>query len=121
MKHHRNQVTGYYRYKTYNEKNEKFVKIEHFAADLSFCSKIIINGIPFIRIKYDYKPYLFFKYLWSFINWYKRPMLKNIRTYPIISIVLKFIFKFMYAIIVSLIGGILLIMYSNEIKNLLNY
>ncbi|TXD47371.1 hypothetical protein [Polaribacter sp. IC063] len=116
---HKNEITKEYRYKKFEVNTQKYIGIQMFPSTLGLYYSQSFKGIKYVFFKHDYKPYFIFKYLWSFINWNKRPKLKNIKEKPIISNIFKFLSKFIIEFLIAIIISIILLLYGNEIKEML--
>jgi len=120
MNEHFNRVKNRYRYKKINLKTQKLIGFHFTPTDLGYSTNQLSNSIRCVLVRYDYKPYWFFKIIWSLIIWYKRPKLKTIKKYPIISIASKFMFIVIIPAIIGLIIGILLLIYRDNIISFFN-
>ena len=115
----KNELTKKYRYKLIETTNNRFSDIVFEPMPISHNTHRSVNGKGFHFIPYDYKPYWIFRYLWSFINRYKRPKLKKIKANPIVSKIFRFISKFIIQLLIALIVAIVLFVFGDDIKQYL--
>jgi hypothetical protein len=111
MNEHKNGITKQYRYKKFNEKTQKYIGKHFFPQPFGFCYHQSTNGVKYVFVKHDYRPYWFFKILWSLYNWYKRPKLKAIKIHPIVSKLIEY----WVLLIITIIAGIILILIERGI------
>lgn len=85
-------------------------------------SRLYTSGKPErFYVPYEYKFYCLLKFWWKFLDWHKRPRVKKKQS-PIISNVLSFFKKFLYKIIIGIIGTFIVtfcfFIWGTEIKEL---
>jgi hypothetical protein len=106
----KNTFTKKYRYKLINTKLNKVSEII-FESNPINCAvaRRSINEKSFNFHPLDYKPFWFFKILWSLQTWYKRPKKKKIKDIVINSTISKLLRKWTAEIFLMIIAGFIVL------------
>ena len=114
----KNTNTKKYRYKLINTKLNKVSEII-FESDPINCetARRSINEQNFNFHSLDYKPFWFFKILWSLQTWYKRPKKKKIKDIIINSTTSKWLGKLTFGLLIAIIGGFIVLYLWDSYKS----
>ena len=103
MNEHKNGITKQYRYKKFNEKTQKYIGKHFFPQHFGFYYNQTTNGVKYVFIKHDYKPYFLFRLFWFFKSLkYQKP---NSKLTPQRKKHITVVSLMVIAIIVSIIIG----------------